>query len=291
MRSSPYFARARHISDVALACGAIGLLAALGGAVPLGAQTTLVRGESVRAQLTSASDAKWRARVDALTDDSITLTLEGTDTRVRARHGALPIERALGRQRTRGAVIGALTGASAMALTFLAGTRDEELGLGALIVPIVALGGGVAGAGLGAMAAPVRWVAVDATAVACPSWRVVPGSLVTLHTPTGPRAGRIASHDDSEIAIQSSAPSAVTERISTATVTLEVTGGRARGPAAWIGAGAGLLLGAIGSATDPDVGAGEGVAITLGNVAIGAGVGALFGPRRQARVPVTCRER
>ena len=266
----------------------IGLLT-LANAAPLRAQRTMAVGDTVRVRLTPASDGVRRARIDDMTADSITLTLDGADVRLRARRGELPLERALGRQRARGAMIGAITGASAMALTFLAGTRGEELGLGALIVPIVAIGGGVAGAGIGAAAAPVRWVPVEATSTPCPAWRIAPGSIVAVRTGDGLQRGRVAADDGSFMTLQSPETPSTTLTIRTDSATLDLPGGRARARSALIGAGAGLLLGVIGSATDPDVSAGSGVAITLGNAAAGAGIGALLGPRRQSRIGLSCR--
>jgi hypothetical protein len=298
---------ARRVLPCALP--AVAAIVALGAArLPAQAPPPALRaGEAVRVHLTGApSDRPVRGRVQAAGPDSVSVTLAGSGVTVRARADALPLERAAGRARARGAAIGALVGASSLSLTFLIGTRGEELGLGVLLLPLLAIGGGVTGAGVGALAAPVRWAPVQGAPLpaaarppapagdappACPAWRLAPGSRVTLRTPASAPAGVVLRDEGDTIWLAPDATPADSVRLATGSASVEVRGPRTRTRPALIGAGAGLLLGVVGAATDPDAGPGDGLAIGVGNALLGAGAGALLGHRRPIRLALGCRGR
>jgi len=267
----------------------LALLCMLGPITTLGAQASIAQGERVRVRLDGGSGQWLRAEGLAPTADSSTLLLTGTRVELRAPHGLLPMERAQGKHWGRGIGIGALIGAVALATPFVLEIRGRDPGLGGLLVPVLALTGGAAGGLLGAMMAPTRWVPVGAATDGCGAWRLVPGSEVSLRRDAATHRGWVVRHDNDAVVLRLEAASAPDIRIPTDGATLAVVGSRNRTKGALTGAAAGALLGVVGISLDNNAATEDVLPTLLGNAIVGAGVGALVGPRQSLRHPLLCR--
>jgi hypothetical protein len=253
------------------------------------APTLEAQGAPVRARLGAPNNRWTAAEMELGPGDSLDLRMPRGAMVVRVARGDVSIERRTGFDRRTGAIRGAMIGGLVGVATPFLIPDMRESGWGAvfsLIFGAIGVGGGAL---VGTAVAPAQWEPYSLASGECAVYRLAPGTVTKLRTADGAtREGTVVRHEAASIAIQSAGQASPT-RVETAGASVELTGAKNRKKGALIWGAAGLGLGAVGAATDPEIGSGEAAGAIIGNALFFGAIGAWVGTSGNTRLPLPCR--